>query len=94
MCAMAMTLRLTPEQDRALNLLAEIGGTSKQEAAVRAIVSTAARALADAEVRQLAISMLDDVAATADRLEAHCAEHRRSSSHPLFKYREPGNHDE
>ncbi|WBT08803.1 CopG family transcriptional regulator [Corynebacterium sp. SCR221107] len=77
---MAMTLRLTPEQDRALTLLAQVSGTSKQEAAARAIVSTAARTLADEEVRQLAISMLDDVAATAEILKPHRAE---TGPHPL-----------
>ncbi len=51
---MAMTLRLTPEQDRALTLLASAQGSSKHEAAVRAIVTAATRLLADAEVAQLA----------------------------------------
>ncbi|RZQ63579.1 CopG family transcriptional regulator [Amycolatopsis suaedae] len=40
---MAMTLRLTEEQERALALLAEADGVSKHEAAVRAITATAAR---------------------------------------------------
>lgn len=66
---MAMTLRLTAEQDRALSLLAEAQGSSKQEAAVRAIVSTAARTLADQQVRDLASLLLDDYAATQARLE-------------------------
>ncbi|MDN6227546.1 MAG: CopG family transcriptional regulator, partial [Corynebacterium flavescens] len=44
---MAMTLRLTPDQDHALTLLASAQGTSKHEAAIRAIVSAAARTLAD-----------------------------------------------
>lgn len=34
---MSMTLRLTPEQDAALTRLARAWGTSKQQAAVRAI---------------------------------------------------------
>lgn len=51
---MAMTLRLTPEQDRALTLLAEAQGSSKHEAAVRAIVAAASRLLADDAVAQLA----------------------------------------
>lgn len=50
---MAMTLRLTEVQDRALTLLAEAEGISKQEAACRAIVDAAARRTRDAEVRQL-----------------------------------------
>ena len=51
---MAMTLRLTPEQDRALTLLARAQGSSKHEAAVRAIVAAANRLLADDAVAQLA----------------------------------------
>lgn len=50
---MAMTLRLTDEQDRALTLLAEANGVSKQEAACRAIVDAAARRTQDARVREL-----------------------------------------
>ncbi|WP_287556940.1 CopG family transcriptional regulator, partial [Corynebacterium sp.] len=48
---MAMTLRLTDEQDHALTLLASAQGTSKHEAVVRAIVAAAARTLADAHVQ-------------------------------------------
>ena len=55
---MAMTLRLTPDQDRALALLAEAQGSSKHEAAVRAIVSAANRLLNDATVAQLARDLL------------------------------------
>lgn len=40
---MAMTLRLTEEQDRQLSRLADTLGTSKQEAVVRAITEAAAR---------------------------------------------------
>jgi len=47
---MAMTLRLTAEQDHALTLLASAQGTSKHEAVVRAIVAAAARTLADAHI--------------------------------------------
>ena len=50
---MAMTLRLTDEQDRALELLAQVDGISKQEAAVRAITETAARKVHDDRVREL-----------------------------------------
>lgn len=42
---MAMTLRLTKEQDTALALLAQMEGVSKHEAVIRAIESAAARAL-------------------------------------------------
>lgn len=40
---MAMTLRLTEDQDRALQSLADSQGISKQEAAVRAIVGAASQ---------------------------------------------------
>lgn len=57
--SMAMTLRLTAEQDHALTVLASALGTSKHEAAVRAIVSTAARTLSDSQVQELARDLLD-----------------------------------
>jgi predicted transcriptional regulator len=50
---MAMTLRLTDEQDRALTLLAKADGVSKQEAACRAIVEAAARRTHDEKIREL-----------------------------------------
>ncbi|AJE31870.1 hypothetical protein B842_00050 [Corynebacterium humireducens NBRC 106098 = DSM 45392] len=65
---MAMTLRLTPEQDRALTLLAEAQGSSKHEAAVRAIVSAANRLLNDATVAQLARDVLPGHAALESRI--------------------------
>ncbi len=40
---MAMTLRLTDDQERDLALLAEAQGVSKQEATARAITEAAAR---------------------------------------------------
>lgn len=51
---MAMTLRLTPDQDHALTVLASAWGTSKHEAVVRSISTVAARMLADARVQELA----------------------------------------
>ncbi|PFG27633.1 CopG family protein [Corynebacterium renale] len=57
---MAMTLRLTADQDRALTLLAQAQGSSKHEAAVRAIVSAAARTLADAQVADVARTLLPE----------------------------------
>ena len=51
---MAMTLRLSAEEDRALVLLASAWGCSKQEAAKRAVVISAGRLLDDAAVAQLA----------------------------------------
>lgn len=55
---MAMTLRLTAEQDHALTLLASAQGTSKHEAVVRAIVAAASRTLADAHVQATARDLL------------------------------------
>lgn len=40
---MAMTLRLTPEQDATLAQIAAVDGVSKHEAAVRAIEDAASR---------------------------------------------------
>lgn len=65
---MAMTLRLTPDQDRALTLLAETQGSSKHEAAVRAIVSAANRLLNDANVAQLARDVIPGQAALESRI--------------------------
>lgn len=65
---MAMTLRLSPEQDRALTLLADAHGTSKQEAAARAIMTAAATLLADAEVQQLAEAHLPEIRAMRARI--------------------------
>ena len=64
---MAMTLRLNETEDRALTLLAGTRGTSKQEAAKRAIVDAAARAVRDSEVRML----------TAETVESHATVLRR-----------------
>ncbi|WJZ01328.1 hypothetical protein [Corynebacterium freiburgense] len=65
---MAMTLRLSTEQERALSLLAAAQGTSKQEAAARAIVAAAARMLLDAEVADLARSYIAECASMEQRI--------------------------
>lgn len=65
---MAMTLRLTESQDRALTLLASAQGTSKQEAAARAIVTAAARLLDDAAVAELARTEVAAFSATQARI--------------------------
>ena len=65
---MAMTLRLTDDQDRALTLLARAQGSSKQEAAIRAIVAAAARVVADAEVADLARTYVPEYADVDKRL--------------------------
>ena len=63
-----MTLRLTDDQDRALTLLAEADGVSKQEAACRAIVDAAARRTHDARVRELSSRTRSRYADLLDRL--------------------------
>lgn len=63
-----MTLRLTPEQDHALTLLASAQGSSKHEAAVRAIVTAATRLLTDAEVTQLARDIIPGHTALESRI--------------------------
>ena len=50
---MAMTLRLSPDDEQALALLAEADGVSKQEATVRAIHEAAARRLRQDKIRTL-----------------------------------------
>ena len=65
---MAMTLRLSAAEDRALTLLAGTRGTSKQEAARRAILEAAARSVRDSEVRILAAETVETHAAVLRRL--------------------------
>ena len=62
---MAMTLRLTPEDEQALTLLAEAEGVNKQEATVRAITRqcpagcAATRATLSAAARERYAALLD-----------------------------------
>ena len=63
-----MTLRLTDEQDRALELLAQADGISKQEAAVRAITEAAARRVRDDRVQQLSAAARERYADLLERL--------------------------
>ena len=65
---MAMTLRLDPEDEKALALLAEAEGVSKQEATVRAIREAAARRLREDRVRQLSTAARSRYADLLDRL--------------------------
>lgn len=65
---MAMTLRLTPEDERALALLAEADGVSKQEATVRAIHEAASRRLRRDQVAALSASARERYADLLDRL--------------------------
>ena len=65
---MAMTLRLTEEQERALMMLAEAEGVSKHEAVVRAIADAAARRVRDRRVRELSRDGRARYASLLDRL--------------------------
>ncbi|WP_080794349.1 CopG family transcriptional regulator [Corynebacterium pacaense] len=65
---MAMTLRLNDAQDRALTLLARVQGSSKQEAATRAIIAAASRVVADAEVADLARTYVAEAAGVEKRI--------------------------
>lgn len=65
---MAMTLRLTEEQDLALESLARADGVSKQEAAARAITETAARRLHEEQVRELSATARERYADLLERL--------------------------
>lgn len=65
---MAMTLRLTDEQDQALTLLAEAMGVSKQEATVRAITDAASRHIRSEKVAELSLAGTARYAELLDRL--------------------------
>lgn len=65
---MAMTLRLSAEEDKALVLLASAWGCSKQEAARRAVISAASRMLDTAEVQALARDIVPEYRATEARI--------------------------
>lgn len=67
-CRMAMTLRLTAEQERALTALAEADGLSKQEATVRAITEAAARRGHQATVWDISANARHRYADLLDRL--------------------------
>lgn len=65
---MAMTLRLTPDDEHALALLAEADGVSKQEATVRAIHEAASRRLRQDKIRTLSAGARERYADLLDRL--------------------------
>lgn len=65
---MAMTLRLTEDDDRALTALADAQNISKQEAAVRAIRSQSARLSTVSQVRDWADHALTRYEGLLDRL--------------------------
>lgn len=63
-----MTLRLTPDDERALAQLAEAQGVSKQEATVRAIHEAVSRRLRRDTVNALSASARERYADLLDRL--------------------------
>lgn len=63
-----MTLRLSPEDERALTALAEAEGVSKQEATVRAIREAARRRGHEDRVRELSARSRDRYADVLERL--------------------------
>ena len=65
---MAMTLRLTPDQEHTLAMLAETDGISRQEAVVRAIDETAARRAHQSHVRELSAAARERYAELLERL--------------------------
>ncbi|TWS23088.1 ribbon-helix-helix protein, CopG family [Tsukamurella sputi] len=65
---MAMTLRLTDDDDAALTALAEAEGVSKQEAALRAIREKSAQIDRDAQVRRLTRDAVARYGPLLDRL--------------------------
>jgi predicted transcriptional regulator len=65
---MAMTLRLTDDQDRALQALADAQQISKHEAVLRAIEEQAARISIAADVKQWTDFAVDHYASLLDRL--------------------------
>ncbi|MHB1010633.1 MAG: CopG family transcriptional regulator [Propionibacteriaceae bacterium] len=65
---MAMTLRLSPDDEQALALLAEADGVSKQEATVRAIHEAASRRLRQDKIRTLSAGARQRYADLLNRL--------------------------
>ena len=65
---MAMTLRLTDEDEQALAVLAQSQGISKQEATVRAIRDAAARSGHENRVRELSAQARTRYAEVLERL--------------------------
>lgn len=65
---MAMTLRLTPDDERVLAVLASEDGISRQEATIRAIHEVAARRGHERDIRALSAAARDRYADLLDRL--------------------------
>ena len=68
MSFMAMTLRLSTDDERLLAALAESEGVSKQEATLRAIREAAARRGHEARVHDLSVQARERYADVLDRL--------------------------
>lgn len=66
---MAMTLRLSPEDERLLSALAEAEGVSRQEAALRAIREAAARRAHEIDVAEMSARARDRYTEVLDRLK-------------------------
>lgn len=65
---MAMTLRLTPDDENILTELAAQEGISRQKATVRAIRETAARRGHETAVKELSVTARERYADLLDRL--------------------------
>lgn len=65
---MAMTLRLNPDDEDALAVLAAADGVSKQEATVRAIHEAASRRVRQDKIRTLSAQARERYADLLDRL--------------------------
>jgi hypothetical protein len=65
---MAMTLRLSAEDELVLTALAEAEGVSRQEATVRAIREAAARRGHESQARELSARARDRYASVLERL--------------------------
>ena len=65
---MAITLRLTPDDEHALAMLAEADGVSKQVATVRAIHEAASRRFRQDKISSLSASAREQYADLLDRL--------------------------
>ncbi len=65
---MAMTLRLSPEDERLLSALAEAEGVSRHEATLRAIREAASRRAHETEVAELSARARERYRDVLDRL--------------------------
>ncbi|NRQ48872.1 CopG family transcriptional regulator [Aeromicrobium stalagmiti] len=65
---MGMTLRLTDEQNSALEILAKAQGISKNEAAARAIVEQARADVRREEIREATRQAIEEYGPLLDRL--------------------------